>query len=80
MLTLGNYCFQTGALTYLVDLLKQSDIEAEVRSARGRADAVIKTKVAIFIFKFKLNGSDEEVLLQIEEKGYLIPFSWMESV
>lgn len=26
------------------------------------------------LFEFKLNGSVEEALLQIDEKGYLIPF------
>ena len=50
-------------------------IETEVRSARGRADAVIKTKDIVYVFEFKLNGSAEEALRQIDEKGYLIPYS-----
>jgi hypothetical protein len=50
-------------------------VQAEVRSARGRADAVVKTRDHIFVFEFKLNGSAEEALKQIDEKGYLIPYT-----
>ncbi len=41
----------------------------------GRADAVVKTKDFIFVFEFKLNGTAEEALKQIDEKGYLIPYT-----
>lgn len=49
-------------------------VDTEVRSARGRADAVVKTKDYIYVFEFKLNGSAEEALRQIDGKGYLIPY------
>ena len=49
-------------------------VETEVRSARGRADAVVKTGDYIYVFEFKLNGSAEEALKQIDEKGYLLPY------
>lgn len=49
--------------------------DAEVRSARGRADAVVKTKDYIYLFEFKLDGTAEEALAQIDTKGYLIPYS-----
>ena len=49
-------------------------VETEIRSAHGRADAVVKTKDTIYVFEFKLNGSAEEALRQIDEKGYLIPY------
>lgn len=45
-----------------------------VRSARGRADAVVKTNDCIYVFEFKLNGTAEDALKQIDEKGYLIPY------
>ena len=48
--------------------------EAEVRSSRGRADVVVKTPKYIYVFEFKLNGTAEEALKQIDEKGYLIPY------
>ena len=48
--------------------------EAEVRSARGRADAVVKTPDQIYVFEFKLNGTAEQALQQIDDRGYLIPY------
>lgn len=60
---------------YLIFKLMGQFCEAEVRSALGRADAVVKTKDYIYVFEFKLNGSAENALRQIDEKGYLIPFT-----
>ena len=48
--------------------------KTEVRSSHGRADAVVKTQDAVYIFEFKLNGTAEEALKQIDDKGYLIPY------
>lgn len=62
------------AIFYVVFALMGQFVETEIRSARGRADAVVKTKEHIFVFEFKLNGSAEEALKQIDEKGYLIPY------
>lgn len=59
---------------YLVFKLMGQFVEAEVRSARGRADAVVKTTDYIYVFEFKLDGSAEAALQQIDEKGYLIPY------
>lgn len=59
---------------YLVFRLLGQYIDAEERSTKGRADAVVKTKDHIFVFEFKLNGSTEDALKQINEKGYLIPY------
>ncbi len=56
------------------DELPGQFVETEVRSARGRADAVVKTKDTVYVFEFKLNGTAEEALRQITEKGYLIPY------
>lgn len=60
---------------YLVFKLMGQFCDAEVRSARGRADAVVKTKDYIYVFEFKLDGSAEEALKQIDDKGYLIPYT-----
>ena len=59
---------------YLVFKLMGQFTEAEVRSARGRADAVVKTPKYVYVFEFKLNGTAEEAIKQINEKGYLIPY------
>jgi hypothetical protein len=62
---------------YLVFRLLGQYAGAEVRSAAGRADAVVTTKERVYVFEFKLsgNGTAEDALKQIEEKGYLIPWT-----
>ncbi|NDV59359.1 ATP-binding protein [Bacteroides sp. 519] len=60
---------------YIVFKLIGEFIEAEVHSARGRADAVVKTKDYIYVFEFKLNGSARQAMEQINDKGYLIPYT-----
>lgn len=60
---------------YIVFKLLGQYVEAEVRSARGRADAVVKTTDYIYVFEFKLNGTVDEALAQIDNKGYLIPYT-----
>lgn len=59
---------------YLVFKLMGQFTHAEVQSARGRADAVVKTPKYVYVFEFKLHGTAEEALKQIDEKGYLIPY------
>jgi hypothetical protein len=59
---------------YLVFTLMGQYIQAEVHSAKGRADAVAATGDTVYVFEFKLNGTAEEALAQIEEKGYAIPY------
>jgi hypothetical protein len=62
---------------YLVFTLLGQFAETEVRSATGRADAVVKTKDTVYVFEFKVDtaGTAEDALRQIDEKGYLVPFS-----
>lgn len=60
---------------YLVFKLMGQFTGAEVRTARGRADAVVKTPDYIYVFEFKLDGSAEQALRQIDEKGYLLPYT-----
>ena len=60
---------------YLVFKLMGQFTQAEVRTAKGRADAVVKTADYIYVFEFKLNGTAGEALKQIDEKGYLLPYT-----
>ncbi|MDR1646129.1 MAG: PD-(D/E)XK nuclease domain-containing protein [Tannerellaceae bacterium] len=62
---------------YLLVTLMGQFVRTEVRSVRGRADAVIQTTDTIYVFEFKMagNGTAEEALKQIDDKGYLIPYS-----
>ncbi|MDR0794636.1 MAG: ATP-binding protein [Tannerella sp.] len=62
------------AVFYVIFTLMGQYIDTEVRSAKGRADAVVKTKECIYVFEFKLNGTAEEAIRQIDDKGYLIPY------
>ena len=50
-------------------------IKVEEDSAIGRADAVVYMPDAVFVFELKYDGSAEEAIRQIDEKGYLIPYS-----
>lgn len=60
---------------YLVFKLMGQFTDAEVRSCKGRADAVVKTPDYIYVFEFKLDGTAEEALAQINNKGYLVPYT-----
>lgn len=64
--------FQTGV--FLVFQLMGQFTQCEVHSAKGRADAVVWTKDSIYIFEFKLNGTKEEAMQQIEDKSYAIQY------
>ena len=64
--------FQT--IIYLIFSLLGYYTQAEVKSAIGRADAVCRTKDRVYVFEFKVDGSAEEALRQIDDKGYLIPY------
>lgn len=43
----------------------------ERKSSGGRADLVVETKTAVYVMEFKLDGSVEDALKQIDDKGYL---------
>lgn len=60
---------------YLVAKLMGQFTQSEVHSARGRADMVVKTDRYIYVFEFKFNGTPEEALAQIDDRGYLIPYT-----
>ena len=47
----------------------------EKHSSHGRADYVVETDNHIYIFEFKLDGSADEALAQIERAGYAEPFA-----
>ena len=65
--------FQT--VFYLIFNLMGAHMRVEEDSAIGRADAVVYMPDAVFVFELKYDGSAEEALKQIDDKGYLIPYS-----
>ena len=46
----------------------------EYHTSRGRIDLVLQTDKFIYIMEFKLNGTAEEALQQINDKHYALPF------
>ena len=65
--------FQT--VFYLIFNLMGANMRVEEDSAIGRADAVVYMPDAVFVFELKYDGSAEDAIRQIDEKGYLIPYS-----
>ncbi|MDR1004138.1 MAG: ATP-binding protein [Prevotellaceae bacterium] len=63
------------AIFYVILTLMCEFVQTEVRSAHGRADAVVKTDKYIYLFEFKLNDTAEAALQQIDEREYLLPYT-----
>lgn len=63
------------SLVFAVFLMLNAQATAEVKTASGRIDAVVKTPDYIYLFEFKIRGTSEEALAQIEEKGYAAMFA-----
>ena len=56
---------------YLIfQLLSSYLVYAEKEQSEGRVDCVVETDKFIYLFEFKLDGSAEEALDQIEERDY----------
>ena len=60
---------------YLVFSLIGNFIKVEEESAHGRADVVITLPSTVYVMELKLDGSADTALKQIDEKGYLIPYT-----
>lgn len=50
-------------------------VKAEYHTSRGRIDLLLQTSRYIYIMEFKLDGSAEEALRQIEQSDYALPFA-----
>lgn len=49
--------------------------QVERATSRGRIDIVIQTQDYVYVVEIKLDGSADEALRQIEQKGYAKPFA-----
>ena len=49
--------------------------QVEYHTSQGRIDLVLQTADYVYVMEFKLDGSAEEALCQIEEKQYALPFA-----
>jgi hypothetical protein len=62
---------------YIIVSLMGWSVRAEEKHAAGRADVVIELPNAVYVFEFKLSGAGtaEDALKQIDDRGYLIPYT-----
>ena len=49
-------------------------VYTEKQQSEGREDCIVETPDYIYIFEFKLDGTADEALQQIEDKGYTRPY------
>lgn len=59
---------------YIIYKLLGFYVKAERHTSDGRIDLVLQTDKFIYIMEFKLDGTAEEALKQINEKCYALPF------
>ena len=62
-------------MLYVVFSLLGIHVESQVRTAKGRIDVVVKTKDDIYVMEVKLDRPAKEALEQIDDKGYLVPYT-----
>ena len=60
---------------YLLFSLIGAYVKVEEQSAHGRADIVISMPAVVYVMELKFDGSAEAALKQIDDKGYLIPYT-----
>ena len=58
----------------LLRLLSVYMVYSEKEQSQGRVDCIVETPDYIYIFEFKLDGSAEQALQQIKDKGYAKPY------
>ena len=54
----------------IMRLISVYTVYTEKVQSQGRVDCIVETPQYVYIFEFKLDGTAEEALQQIEEKGY----------
>ena len=59
----------------ILRLLSTFVVYTEKQMSQGRADCIVETDKFVYIFEFKLNGTADEALRQIEDRGYAKPYA-----
>ena len=49
-------------------------VYSQVRSGNGRIDILVETQKTVYVMELKMDGSVDEALQQIDDKGYAIPY------
>lgn len=71
---LNGICYHFQNTMYVIFKMMGFYTEVERTTHRGRIDIVIKTSDYIYVMEIKLDGSADEALRQIHEKGYAEPY------
>lgn len=59
---------------FIISRLMGFYTKAEYHTSEGRIDMVIQTPLYCYVLEFKLDGTAEEALQQIQDKNYTLPF------
>ena len=62
------------AMLYVMFSFLNVYVYTQVRTAKGRMDILMRTDTTIYVMELKLDGTVEEALRQIDDKGYAIPY------
>ncbi len=62
-------------MIYCITKLLGFYVQAEYRTSSGRADMILGTKEAVYVFEFKLDAGAEAAMSQIDAKEYALPFA-----
>jgi hypothetical protein len=60
---------------FIVTKLMGFYVKAEYHTSEGRIDLVLQTADCTYVMEFKLDGTAEESLAQINDKSYALPFT-----
>lgn len=71
---LGNLELHYRNVIYLVMKLMGFYTHAEMRTAAGRIDLLVRTPDYLYLFEFKVNKSAQAAMDQINDRDYLLPF------
>ena len=63
------------AFYLIMRLMSVYMVYIEKQMSQGRADCIIETDKYVYIFEFKLDGTADEALQQIEDRGYATPYA-----
>ena len=62
------------AMLYVMFSFLNRYVYSQVRSSTGRLDILVKTHTTVYVMELKMDGSVDEALQQIDDKGYTIPY------
>lgn len=59
---------------YLIFSMLNVYVRTQVKCANGRIDMVVKMPTSLYVFEFKIDGSAQDALQQIDSNRYAIPY------